>query len=87
MNTFQVTTITSRGQVVIPQAIREDMEINPGNKFAVIGSGDTIILKKMEMPSAEDLKKLLAQTRSETRKKGIKVSEVNKAIKEVRKKR
>lgn len=86
MSTFQVTTITSRGQVVIPQAIREDLEITPGNKFVVIGSGDTIILKKMEMPSAEDLKKLLAQTRAEIRKKGIRRSELNKAIKEVRKK-
>ncbi len=87
MSAFQVTTITSRGQVVIPQAIREDLEIIPGNKFVVIGSGDTIILKKMEMPSAEDLKKLLAQTRAETRKKGVKSSEVSKAIHEVRKKR
>lgn len=87
MSEFQVTTITSRGQVVIPLAIREDMEINPGSKFVVIGSGDTIILKKMEMPSAADLKKLLAHTRAETKKKGMKVSEVKKAIKEVRKKR
>lgn len=87
MSRFEVTTITSRGQVVIPQAIREDLKISAGNKFAVIGTGDTIILKKMEMPSMGDLKKLLAQTRAETRKKGVKPAEVAKAVKEVRKKR
>jgi len=87
MSRFEITTITSRGQVVIPQAIREDLKISAGNKFAVIGTGDTIILKKMEMPSMGDLKKLLAQTRSETRRKRVKPVEVAKAITEVRKKR
>lgn len=85
MTKFEVTTITSRGQVVIPQAIREDLRISPGNKFVVIGTGDTIILKKMEMPSMGDLKKLLARTRSETRKKGVKPSATAKAINGVRK--
>ncbi len=50
----QVTTISEKGQVVIPQSIRKQMGIKAKNKFLVYGKGDTIIMKKLEIP---DLKK------------------------------
>ena len=50
----QVTTISEKGQVVIPQSIRKQLKIKPKNKFLVIGKGDTIILKKLQLP---DLRK------------------------------
>lgn len=50
----EVTTISEKGQVVIPQSIRRELGINPKNKFLVYGRGDTIIMKKLELP---DLKK------------------------------
>ena len=39
----QITTTSPKGQVVIPQEIREQMSIESGTKFEVYGSGDTII--------------------------------------------
>ena len=50
----EVTTISEKGQVVIPQSIRKELGIKPKNKFLVYGRGDTIIMKKLELP---DLKK------------------------------
>ena len=50
----EVTTISEKGQVVIPQSIRKELKIKPKNKFLVYGKGDTIILKKLELP---DIKK------------------------------
>ena len=50
----QITTISEKGQVVIPQSIRKQLGIKPKNKFLVYGKGDTIIMKKLEIP---DLKK------------------------------
>ena len=47
----EVTTISEKGQVVIPQSIRKELGIKPKNKFLVYGRGDTIILKKLELPS------------------------------------
>jgi len=47
----EVTTISEKGQVVIPQSIRKEMGIKPKNKFLVYGRGDTIIMKKLELPS------------------------------------
>jgi AbrB family looped-hinge helix DNA binding protein len=47
----EVTTISEKGQVVIPQSIRKKLGIKPKNKFLVYGRGDTIIMKKLELPS------------------------------------
>jgi len=47
----QVTTISEKGQVVIPQSIRKELGIKPKNKFLVYGKGDTIIMKKLDLPS------------------------------------
>jgi AbrB family looped-hinge helix DNA binding protein len=50
----EITTISEKGQVVIPQSIRKELGIKPKNKFLVYGKGDTIIMKKLDLP---DLKK------------------------------
>lgn len=47
----EVTTISEKGQAVIPQSIRKQLGIKPKNKFLVYGRGDTIIMKKLELPS------------------------------------
>ena len=50
----EVTTISEKGQVVIPQSIRKELGIKPKTKFLVYGRGDIVIMKKLELP---DLKK------------------------------
>jgi len=50
----QVTTISEKGQVVIPQSIRKELGIKPKTKFLIYGKGDTVIMKKLNLP---DLKK------------------------------
>jgi len=47
----EITTISEKGQVVIPHSIRKELGIKPKNKFLVYGRGDTIIMKKLEIPS------------------------------------
>lgn len=47
----EVTTISERGQIVIPLSIRKELGIKPKNKFLVYGRGDTIIMKKLSLPS------------------------------------
>ena len=43
---ISITKISSRGQVVIPQEMREDLE--EGDKLVVIKNNEQIILKKIE---------------------------------------
>ena len=81
---METATLTSRGQIVIPQSVREELHLHEGEKFIVIGKEDTIFLKKIEMPSAEEFEKLLKKTREFAKKKGLKPSDVEEAIKNVR---
>ncbi len=83
-DSIEVTSISSRGQVVIPQALREKLRIREGEKFIVIGEGNTVILKKLEMPSFNGIDVLLEKTRSFARKHSLKESDVGEAIKKAR---
>ena len=51
----ETVRMSSRGQIVIPQDIRDEISVSEGSVFAVVGSKDTIILKKIETPSREEL--------------------------------
>ena len=42
------TTISSKGQVVIPLAAREQAGIRAGDDFLVTVQGDEVVLKKIE---------------------------------------
>ena len=84
METLEVTSLSSRGQVVIPQRVRDRLDLHEGEKFVVIGEDDTIILKKLEVPSFKGFDKLLKKTRDFAKKKGLKPSDIDESIKRVR---
>ena len=48
-----VTVVSSKGQVVIPQEIRRRLGITPKTKLLVYGYRDAVILKKIEVPGVE----------------------------------
>ena len=68
----EVTTISEKGQVVIPQSIRKELGIKPRTKFLVFGRGDTVIMKRLELP---DVKKEWDDIFKMMDKKGLKLSE------------
>ncbi len=84
METLEVTSLSSRGQVVIPQRLRDRLHLHEGEKFIVIGEDDTIVLKKIQVPSFKGFEGLLKKTRAFTKSKGIKENDVDEAIREVR---
>jgi AbrB family looped-hinge helix DNA binding protein len=82
----QVTTISEKGQIVIPQSIRKELGIKPRTKFLVYGRGDTVIMKKLELP---DMKKEWNEIFKIMDNKNLKLSEkeVQEEVAEVRKRR
>lgn len=50
----EVTTMSKRGQVVIPQSVRERIGLKPKTKLLVYGEKDTVILKKLYLPSVRE---------------------------------
>ena len=87
--TVETVKMSAKGQIVIPQQIREELNANEGSMFAVIGSKDSVILKKIETPSKEDLIRDLERIAKEGRKRaerlGIKESGVPGLVRRIRK--
>jgi len=78
--TLETVKMSSKGQIVIPQDIREEIHVAEGTIFAIVGSKDTIILKKIATPSKEDLIKDLGvfakKAKMQLQKKGISESDL-----------
>ena len=82
----EITTMGEKGQVVIPQLLRKHLNIKPRTKFLVFGRGDTVIMKRLELPNVkkewEDIFKTMDQ-----KKLKISESEILEEIREDRKAR
>lgn len=78
---IELTKTSGKGQIVIPQKIRKKLGIKEGTRFAIYGEDDTIILKKVEMPTPEEFKKLTQKTA----RKNITYQDIEKEIQETRK--
>lgn len=86
-----ITTIkmSSKGQVVIPQRMRDELHAHEGTIFVALSSDGSIVLKKLETPSKEVLIQNLERIAKEGRKNaealGIKESDVPELIHRLRK--
>ena len=78
------TKMSSKGQVVIPEEIRERLGLGPGVQFLVIGEGDVIILKSISTPSMKDFDGLLKKARKQAHAAKMRPADIAKAVKEVR---
>ena len=59
--------------------------VKEGEKFVVVGEEDTVILKKVTMPSFKNFDKLLQKTQQFAKDSGITKADVESAIKRARK--
>ena len=84
MAAYATTKLSSRGQVVIPEEIRNNLGLSEGDQFLVIGEGDAVILKTITPPKLEEFQELLSQARTETKRAGIKKPDLKSAISKVR---
>ena len=84
----EITKMSSKGQVVIPQSIREEISASEGTMFAVISGKDSIVLKKIATPSKEELihelKKIAREGSERAEKLGIKEKNVPDLIHKLR---
>jgi AbrB family looped-hinge helix DNA binding protein len=86
MNTLATTRLSSKGQVVIPEEVRDSLKLKAGDQFVVIGRGDAVILKSIREPSLEQFEGLLKEAQSQAKKAGMRRSDIKKALEKVRKK-
>lgn len=84
MSAVAITSMSSKGQVVIPNSIRLDLKASTGTKFAVISDGTNILLQPIVRPKASVFKNLIQKSRIFAKETGLKKSAVGAAIKRVR---
>ena len=78
------TKMSSKGQVVIPEEVRDALGLKPGSKFIVVGEGDVVILKLITPPSMSDFDEIIHEARRQARQAGMKRSDVTAALEAVR---
>ncbi|WP_435548050.1 AbrB/MazE/SpoVT family DNA-binding domain-containing protein [Desulfobacterium sp. N47] len=87
MANIATTKMTSKGQVVIPENIRKQLNLKAGTQFVVVGEKDVIILKNIEPPSFGEVGDLITEAREKGKQAGIKKSDIGDAILRVRNKK
>jgi AbrB family looped-hinge helix DNA binding protein len=81
-----VTVVSEKGQVVIPQTIRKKLGIGPKTKLLVYGYQDAVIMKKLEVPDiTKELEAMYKRIDKRIAKHGeLTNKEINKVISDYR---
>ncbi|NOQ23132.1 MAG: hypothetical protein GQ565_10865 [Candidatus Aegiribacteria sp.] len=84
MNTVATTKMSSKGQIVIPEEIRNALHLKAGTRFVVLGEGDVVVLKTITAPSSDEYKEILLRARQAAYESEMKPEDILEAIKETR---
>jgi AbrB family looped-hinge helix DNA binding protein len=78
------TKMSSKGQIVIPENIRDRLGLKPGEQFVVVGEDDVVILKKIAPLSMADFDELITTARQQARQAAMKRSDISTAVRAAR---
>ena len=84
MANVSTTKMSSKGQVVIPENIRKQLNLRAGAQFVVVGEKDVVILKNITSPSLDEFDDLIDKARKEGKRAGIRRSDIGDAVLKVR---
>jgi AbrB family looped-hinge helix DNA binding protein len=84
METLATTRMSSKGQVVIPDSIRKQLNLKEGMQFIVVGDADVVILKVVTPPDMGEFDALIQQARKQAKEAGLKQADITLAIAKAR---
>ncbi len=84
MENIETTRMSSKGQVVIPEAVRNRLGLKTGAQFVVMGDRDVVILKTIAAPARSEFAAIAAKARRQAREAGLQVPDVTRAVQKVR---
>jgi len=87
MTSVATTKMSSKGQIVIPEEIREQLGLDAGTQFIVVGEDDVVILKMVRAPAMKNFDRLIRKARAQARSAGLKRADVSAAVSDVRRQR
>ena len=87
MKNLATTRMSSKGQVVIPEDIRNRLKLRNGSRFVVVGKDDVIILKTIAPPAMAEFDLLVSEARKQAQKARMKPTDISDALKKVRRRK
>jgi len=84
METLATTRMSSKGQVVIPEPIRKQLDLKEGAQFIVLGDEDVVILKVVTLPDKSEFDTLIKQARQQAKEAGLTGADVASAVAKAR---
>jgi AbrB family looped-hinge helix DNA binding protein len=84
MSIVSTTKMSSKGQIVIPEDIRNRLGLKTGSQFIVLGDRDVVILKSLTPPSMDEFDDLILKARKQALAENLKKSDIESAIRKVR---
>ena len=81
---IEMGTVSSRGQICIPNEIREEMGLKEGNKILFVLQDGSLLVKKVTMQTFAEITKPLKEA---AKKSGMKESDVEGIVDRFRKSR
>ena len=78
------TRMSSKGQVVIPEDIRNRLGLKSGSQFVVVGDKDVVILKTITTPTIDQFDTLIKTARRQAKAAGLKKSDIAAAVMKAR---
>jgi AbrB family looped-hinge helix DNA binding protein len=84
MEHIETTRMSSKGQVVIPEAVRNRLGLKTGAQFVVMGDRDVVILKTIAAPARHEFSAIAAKARRQAREAGLRLSDIARAVRKVR---
>ena len=84
MSEAATTTLSSKGQVVIPEEIRVRLGLKAGAQFVVVADRDVVIFKRLAAPTLGEFSTLVQQARRVAKRTGLRKADIARAITKVR---
>ena len=84
MENIETTRMSSKGQVVIPEAVRNRLGLKTGAQFVVMGDRDVVILKTIATPARNEFTAIAAKVRRQAREAGLRASDIGRTVRKVR---
>lgn len=79
-----IAAMSSRGQIVLPIAIRKKLGLGAGSQFLVVTDNEIILLKPVKEPSLDEFYSLIEQAQRTAAQLGLTEEDINAEIKAMR---
>jgi len=83
--TEELVKMSPKGQLVVPQEIRENEDFKPGDRFLSFPVKEGVLFKKVNINVKLEFEKLSKEIEEKFKKEGVKAKDVKEAVRWARK--